>query len=242
MNSGVLKTEAMCWLRYGKRMPIVATEAGHFSADVLGISRDMSIEIEVKVSKADLKRDFDKVAKHLHYEKGTSSSPSFFYFFVPEELVETAEALVKEKAPKYGIAVYNPGAGMAGKCTRIHKKPQRLNPDPPSHRYVHTALMRMSSELCGMHLAFDTVSDNLLERLKKIPELVLQVAVRAAGTLDHENETSFNVRAAELANCVDGSEWHSLNEEQQDKWKAATRRLLDAQYLDNHDIVHGWAK
>ena len=64
-----LKILALCWLRYDKQMPLVATEAGYWNGDVMGIDEDTCIEIEVKVSKQDLLRDLEsKRDKHYMYQ------------------------------------------------------------------------------------------------------------------------------------------------------------------------------
>ena len=60
MNSYELKAEGMAWLRFVGKKFCVATEVGPYNADILGIDEKSSVEIETKVSRADLRADFDK--------------------------------------------------------------------------------------------------------------------------------------------------------------------------------------
>lgn len=66
ISSEDLKTLGMCWLRYKKQLDIVCTEDPLRSADVLGTDSSIQcrtmIEIEVKVSLADLKNDIKKTS------------------------------------------------------------------------------------------------------------------------------------------------------------------------------------
>ncbi len=68
MNSVQMKAAAMHWLRFRKQLNYVATECGFWSADVIGCDSEHLIEIEVKVSRADLMAEFrNKLEKHEYY-------------------------------------------------------------------------------------------------------------------------------------------------------------------------------
>ena len=71
-------------------------------------------EIEIKVSKSDLKADFmKKERKHRYYKKPVTlykRIPDFMYFLVPESLVDYAKCILKEY-PKYGIMAIREGDG-----------------------------------------------------------------------------------------------------------------------------------
>lgn len=239
MTSDALKTEALCWLRYGKKCSIVCTEvAGSFSADVLGVSDTMSIEVEVKVSKSDLRRDFTaKAAKHAYYQLGLAQAPSYFYFLVPEALVADTEALLAEKAPAYGIAVYHGSTELAGRNVSVHKRPGRLNKEPPSHRMIQTALARCSSELCGLHLANDRYANLVMDEIREIKRGSVLSAFRAAGALDIEDVDDIDARASELAFCVDGADFKNLDESRREHWREAAKRYLEARYYNGKDWV-----
>jgi hypothetical protein len=234
-----IHVEAMCWLRYGKRMPIVCTEAGPWNADILGISSDMSIEIEVKKSKSDLKRDFtSKKAKHFAYAAGTSRwVPNYLYFYVPEELGEFAVQHLAEACPKAGVAVYKETENLDGRNTGIVKKPIRLREEPPHPGLVRTAIQRMSSQLCGQIIAFEGFRARLESTFAWTLKGGVDAAVRIAGTLDPEDrEGDLRLRAAELAFCVEQiQDFGKLPPEQQQKWLDAAKRWLDAQYVTSKE-------
>ncbi len=238
MESEVLKNEAMCWLRYGKRMPIVCTEAGRWNADVLGVSPSECIEVEVKVSKADLRNEFiNKSGKHFLYANATSNLtfvPNRFYFMLPSSLQDTALAIINEKAPKAGLIVYLPeGNLLDGRNCAVVKPAEKLRDGKPSRRVIRVAMMRMSSELCGTKkLAYNALRD-LATNFRFELSRITTAAVRSAGTLDFENRPeALENRAAELALCVDGFDWKQLTDEQKTRWREAAKRLLEAQYLD----------
>jgi hypothetical protein len=124
-----LHTEALAWLRYGKRMPIVCTEAGKWNADVLGMNSKMCIEVEVKHSISDLRADFrNKAHKHYlyqqanpkhatGYEKGWHTNiPNFFYFLTPAELKDKALEIIADKAPYAGSDRQEPASLEPVRC------------------------------------------------------------------------------------------------------------------------------
>lgn len=179
ISSAVLKTEGLAWLRYTKRLPIVCTEVGQWNCDILGMDENISIEIEVKVSKADLRAEFrNKKAKHHVYKTASEEggrkahTPSYFYYLVPEALAEDAIAIVGEEAPKAGIAVFCPNKGWSqpGKRIEVRKKPQRLHDDKPSAAFLKVATARLSSEMCHLYIAHETLMNefnNLVENVRK---------------------------------------------------------------------------
>ena len=131
------------------RCPFIATEVGAFSADVLGISEKRMIEIEVKISLADLRADFSK-NKHWSYNRRSDYSwdvqwiPNQFYYAVPEELVEPAKKLLVEKGcDRYGI-INSTDFTVVKRAGYLHKNL------PTSHVKFSLAL-RMGSELIRFH-------------------------------------------------------------------------------------------
>lgn len=60
-------------------------------------------EVEIKISKADFKADFKKKKKHIalkykQYSHTLDLTPNYFYYCVPEELVDSVKDLVPEYA------------------------------------------------------------------------------------------------------------------------------------------------
>lgn len=248
MDSSALKSVGLAWLRYGKRMPLVCTEVGRWSADILGLSASHVIEIETKISISDLRRDFtSKIAKHHLYANAQESSvnvPNFFYFLVPHALADQAVKIVEEQGCKAGVlscTAHDPSP-FAWKQVGVIKRAPKLRAAAPRHDLVETVMMRCSSELCGLHIWNNTFSKKVVDFMETGKEDVLRMVARSAGTLDIEEPTNdLELRARELAFCVDGLDsagFHALPEDGKKKWMEASLRLLDAQYVN----ARGWTK
>lgn len=244
MDSSTLKAAALAWLRYGKRMPIVCSEVGKWNADVLGVSKSSSIEVEVKISKSDLKQEFKtKASKHYLYENCRDDSPNvpnYFYFMVPATLEEAACEVVGTNAPKAGIAIYHADSADRRLDHRVEivKKPKKLKNGAPSRSLVSAAVLRASSELCGLYAA------NLAMRssLTKLQEACVAASVRTTKALDYEDAEVFMLlRAMELALCVEGvsfDDFDSLSKEAKGYWLAAARKLHSLEDLEIGDWVN----
>lgn len=244
LDSNYVKTELMCWLRYGRRMPIVCTELvglSRWTPDVIAINESLVIEVEVKVDRYDLRREFDqrgKLAKHLQYQ--AVPAPNIFYFGVTSALVEEATQLVSEHAPKYGVVEVSDGRCAYGANSTVRRKAQKLHDRPPSRRLAMVATQRMSSELVHLHQLQELFAAQVHEMIMDSKGGMLQMAARAVGALDIEDERSVFVRAAELARCVEGitaDQFEKMPEEQRVKWMEAAKRfdegLLEASMSPN---------
>lgn len=193
MNALDLKTEALCWLRFGKKMEYVCTEGGYWEADVLGLSEKFAIEVEVKMSRQDLKREFrSKASKHYLYNNvdGSPSKqvPNYFYFYVPAELEAAAMEIIGSECPKAGLAIYEPfGWARDGKKTRVAKRPTKLHDTPPTSNFIHTVLLRMGSELCGRYLVSQVLHKNVAKALAGSDELVVELMQKMVETPDIED-------------------------------------------------------
>lgn len=152
MKSQDLKAAALQWLRFVRRYEIVCTEAGTIGlADVIGVCATSSVEVEIKVSKADLRREFtEKANKHSYYKSVPGGqSPNYFYFMVPEKLVEAAVAVAIEHNPKYGVVSMPEGGNY--QTLSVVRKAQRLHSEKPGRGMIRVATMRMSSELATLY-------------------------------------------------------------------------------------------
>lgn len=233
MNSQQLKTAALAWLRYGRQYKMVCTEVGPMHCDVLGLNSKIAVEIEVKVSISDLKREFiDKSAKHYLYSNVDKAwyLPNYFYFLLPEDIIEKARPIIEEQSPKTGIGVFT-NYNRHGENVSIVKKPTKIHTNPPSTRLIDATIARMSSELVGLHVSLDGSIDMLYRSIEGIKTGVLDRVKEAAGALDCEdlNEDLFN-RAAKIAMAVEGipvEEFRELPEQNQRKWFSAAMLLLD---------------
>lgn len=156
-----IKVACMTWLRFGRQMPFVADEVGfHWLADVAGADERSLIEIEIKTSVSDLKRDFSaKGTKHWKYLNAPADFswvPNRMYFAVPWELAtRTAEELEKA-APNYGVLSYTEPAGdyseVPWKRLCVAKRAKPIHDRAPSERVRHIFLKRMGSDLCHFHM------------------------------------------------------------------------------------------
>ena len=103
----------MCHYRFEKQFPYVATECLKYS-DINALNDKCLVEVEVKISKSDLKAEFktagNKHTKHFILYCNPSCRPlaiipNYYYICVPEELKKDAIDIVKEINPKYGVLV-----------------------------------------------------------------------------------------------------------------------------------------
>jgi hypothetical protein len=203
----------------------------------------MAIEVEIKKSKADLLREFDdKKAKHFAYanaDRGGSAPfvPNYLYFYVPAELGEVAVKVIEEQCPKAGVAIQTDTRHMDGKNTAVVRKPTKLREAPPRPEFLRAAIMRMSSELCGRAIIADETITQVQYALEQLNKTALEIAQRAAGSLDCEDvDGDLRRRAGELAFAVESiQDFNTLPEEQQQKWLQAARRYLEAQYLNSEE-------
>lgn len=181
-----LHEEAMGWLRFGKRLPYVATEVGNFHADVVGADSDQLIEIEVKKSKSDLLRDFStKPWKHLLYDgPGLAPSawvPNIFYFLVPQELADWAKEQLDTKKTPAGLLVLNKASFSTGYIPRgnlvVKKRPKVLHSHKPTPATLRRLAERMANELTGLRVILahrlpgEEGGANVQELLKAIHQL-----------------------------------------------------------------------
>lgn len=149
-----MKYQALYWLRIKQRCMFIATEAGEFSADVLGINEEKMIEVEVKVTMQDFKNDFKKY-KHDRYSGYWSDGvcqwvPNRFYYAVPEKMVPAVKQFLlekselgsfskREKLKDYGI-IQLEGWEVIKRAGWLHK-------NKPTNRVKCALALRMGSEL-----------------------------------------------------------------------------------------------
>lgn len=234
-----LKSLAINWLRYGKRLPLVCSEVGGWNADVLGLSPQIAVEVETKISKSDIKAEFDKkTAKHWLYAnpKSTSSIPNYFYFLVPEHLADFTRQFLEDKMPKAGVisALKPPSNAKHYDKTMLAvvKRATKIKDGPPTKYMFVTTLLRCSSELAGLywsrHMTYSREDEN-----------VAQYAAMANGTLDIEEPSNdLELRACELAYAIDGitpTVWENIAIEEKERWLTAAARMLDAKLLKIDD-------
>lgn len=227
-----LRTSALGWLRFGRRFPIVCTEFGPWRADAWGMSGAASVEVEVKQSAADLRREVEsKRAKHHVYASAEKRAswcvPNHFYFLVPRDLESAAVEFAEEEVPFAGVAV---SAGVPGRLRLFRRddvwvvrRARKLHGGSPALDAVRAALMRMSSEICCRRAA---------QEVEGVPDD--GVAERAAdllGVFDPEDRLGdLERRGGELAAALgDLREWGSLTDADRTRYCTAAARLVEVQ-------------
>lgn len=134
-------------LRFDKQIYVIATEVGAYFADVLCVRDQKLVEYEIKISRADLMKDFKKL-KHKIYERDQSDFiPTQFYFVVPENLIKIAIDLVKgSEYAKYGVIECD-----SGTCW-VRKRAKKIHNQKVSDGVVNTIAARASSQLANLLL------------------------------------------------------------------------------------------
>lgn len=175
MNAALLKAEGMAWLRYVRKLHYVATEVGRYNADILAASDHSCVEIETKVSRADLRADFRKPKHGVYALTPTAAKmvPNRFYFLVPAALRDEALKIIAEQAPRYGLLVYEDQRehrAMLGRRLVVAKAADWLHREPPKPKMLRALLLRMSSELATLTFKtaglYDEVQAFFRERLE----------------------------------------------------------------------------
>jgi len=146
------KYKALYCLRLKQRCVFIATEVGPYAADVMGITEEKTIEVEVKTSLQDFKADFNK-RKHYLYDNDRDINwemrwiPNVFYFAVPSNIVEDCKKILSKKnRDKYGI--------IDADEWRVIKRAKKLHNREPSSKIKHGLALRMGSELLRFHEAW----------------------------------------------------------------------------------------
>lgn len=176
ISSADLKTIALCWLRFEKSFNLICTEDPFRNADAIGTDTSQQcrkmIEIETKISIADLRADQNKRVKHermskLHKKQpiedmwqkedpGHTLFPSQFYFLVPAELKDKALEVVNELYPHAGLMQAFASQSSDGRyrdgTLMVVKRAPVLHKLLIGKQIKHYFANRLSSEICGLRL------------------------------------------------------------------------------------------
>lgn len=114
MTTEEMKLAVMWHFKWRLNYPLVITEGTitrsyYGLADILALRKTMAVEVEIKKSFCEIKRDLKKKQlKHWHYLKGAFSDriPNKFYFALPSGFKDATLEKYKEIIPKpYGLIV-----------------------------------------------------------------------------------------------------------------------------------------
>ncbi len=111
MNAEIIKASVLSYLHFERNCPIIALEAFFGDMDVAAVTKaGYLIEVEVKMTLADLKRELKK-DKHITRKKepwetiyrGPVIKAAYYYIAIPYNLYLKSEKFIKESFPHYGI-------------------------------------------------------------------------------------------------------------------------------------------
>lgn len=168
-----IKSILTSFLRFDKQFVYVATEAGFFNSDVLGIDKnDRLLEFEIKVSYRDFLADFKK-PKHALFQgekpadllspydwidgeyrrveekvipkRYLESIPYRFYFVVTKEIESKCLTYLTERKLPYGLYSFSEDDGLI-----LIKRAPVLKNHEATERIKTTLALRMSSEIAGL--------------------------------------------------------------------------------------------
>lgn len=193
-----LHAEALAWLRYGKHMPLVATECGYWSADVLGIDENKCIEVEVKKTISDLRAEFrNKTKKHetfarLEPDGRAMWSPNYFWIFTYAHLGAQALKVLEELGMEHvGLAVLQKESTTvngAGHWVSILRHAPKLHNGKPHKKLIRALQLRMGSELVSLRVKLELLKNAAPEQIAAIIKEASELALQLTERPDWENE------------------------------------------------------
>ena len=174
--SDEIKLELMKYFRFQRSYNCVCSE-GINNADVNAYNGTSLVEVEVKISKADFKKEFQtevkldnrwKIYKHRNYSEPHKHImagyivPNRFYMCVPVKLAEWAADYLKDKNQKYGLLYYDTEK-FNGHYHIFTKKPARNihNEEQSNSRIYLDMSRRTSNELI-------TAKENFLKNYREL--------------------------------------------------------------------------
>ncbi len=155
MNSNEIKTKVLHYLRFKRSYPLVATEAGKKkknNADVLASDFNEIVEVEVKISLADLKNDFLKMKHERYKNPRTHYTPNKFYFAIPANL--TKNALDLTEGTSYGVLEVSekPLTGYTKESFVKVVKSATVLKEKYCKKLEHEIILRLSSEMIRLRV------------------------------------------------------------------------------------------
>lgn len=162
MNSKTIKAVVLAYYRYHRNY-FVSTETDVTGgiADVLAVSKDgsISVEVEVKTSLADLKNEWTtKALKHMKLQESTNRAGKANYYFiaVPQRIVDKVlEDIDLHGDPRYGVMSVSEEFQLT-----IVRQGKRLN-KANNEKLTHRIFLRATSELVNDYVKRHTTRKRL---------------------------------------------------------------------------------
>lgn len=148
VNSDCIKIAVAAFFRYNRGNEFTAIEFQRM--DVCSVHDDILTEVEIKISKSDLKNELKsptKKKKHSAYKNNTKRknkiNPNMFYFAITRELYKDKECveIINNLNDNYGIMVINDI-----KHIDIVKYPKKLHSGKISQKFKDKIVARLSSD------------------------------------------------------------------------------------------------
>lgn len=150
INSNYIKLSLMTYYKFINKFIYVCTECINH-ADVIALNKQKLVEIEVKISKSDLKADFKKPKHRLYLNaevniktKPTRTIPNEFYFCTTRDLQDIALELIKQHNDNYGLMICE-SYGFVGDNIKVVKKAKPLHKQLPKANYFDVVVKRMGN-------------------------------------------------------------------------------------------------
>lgn len=158
--SDTIKLELLKYFRFERNYNLICTEGIH-QADVNASNGSNLVEVEIKISKADFKKEFQtakeisrwKEYKHKNYSEPKQHLlngyivPNRFYFCVPAELTSWAVEYLKDKNSKYGLLSYDIERYTGSTHIVTIKPAKNLHNEKPEMRALLLIARRTTNEL-----------------------------------------------------------------------------------------------
>ncbi len=184
MESLAIKASVAAHFRYDRQNPLIAFEAsdglsawGGEPADVLVVNeRRFLIEIEVKVSIQDLKRD-QKKRKHQFFASQSYYKPfpvNRFFFAVPQELTGKALDIIESTYPYAGLLTVN------GSFVYHQKEARLLHSARLTNRQIYELARQQSGTLCRLARDLAESQQQASKALEQVASLRKEVELQKA--------------------------------------------------------------
>ena len=161
MNANFIKIELLKYFRFDRQFELCFTEGINKSdVNAVDVKKKCLVEVEVKISKSDFLKEFDKTSKnktkkHTRYrndkEYKNYIKPNYFYFCVTPELYKfVVEYLQKNGYKEYGVLVcYDKRVYGKRSCVECKLNARKLH-NGFTQDVVVKAYKRLSSEIIGL--------------------------------------------------------------------------------------------
>jgi hypothetical protein len=159
-NALEANTALISYLRFKRQWPYICTECGcpgDSKADVLASDGKSLMEFEVKISIADVRKDFEKVRKHELYKEAKPGTPNTLTYVVHESIAEKATEILPAE---YGVISFR---NFRFNTIKVIRKAKKLHDKPVTPVTLLKMAKRMSSEIANFHINLVIRSNSEIE-------------------------------------------------------------------------------